>query len=44
MLNSLILVGRLTKDIEIRETESGKKMEEKILKAVGTGLLTGLPK
>ena len=26
MLNSLILVGRLTKDIEIRETESGKKV------------------
>lgn len=26
MLNSLILVGRLTKDIEVKETESGKKV------------------
>ena len=26
MLNSLILVGRLTKDIEIKETETGKKV------------------
>ena len=26
MLNSLILVGRLTKDIDIKETESGKKV------------------
>ena len=26
MLNTLILVGRLTKEIEIRETESGKKV------------------
>ena len=26
MLNSLILVGRLTKEIDIKETESGKKV------------------
>ena len=26
MVNSLILVGRLTKEIEIRETDSGKKV------------------
>lgn len=26
MLNSLILVGRLTKEIEIKETETGKKV------------------
>ena len=26
MLNSLILVGRLTKDIDIKETETGKKV------------------